>query len=237
MNNKPIFALAVAERRLRLGIVTESTLSCLCSRLALPLLLTAHSPIFPTKKLSMADNRPTALQSDPYGENIEIYRLDWRDERMLKWIQKFREFGEVDSKGNIKRQHAIQSGELLRSVKWRAWRDSGGDRQVFEARYNYYAKFVELALGRKMPFKELPPAIPQRKWQPIAMPDRPRKAKPSIPTEMRKQARKFTTMLEDRFSYHGMAILVYALGPSIHNQQLIRDLLNQGRFSQTVRNA
>ena len=185
----------------------------------------------------MAAERPLALQRDAYGEMIEAVKFDWRDARVLQWIDKFVEFGQLDSEGNIKRQNAKQTGALLRSIKWRTWNDSGGDRQVFEARYNYYAKFVELALGRKMPFKELPPAIPQRKWQPIAMPDRPRKAKPSIPTEMRKQARKFTTMLEDRFSYHGMAILVYALGPSIHNQQLIRDLLNQGRFSQTVRNA
>lgn len=182
--------------------------------------------------------RPLALQRDAYGEMIEAVKFDWRDARVLQWIDKFVEFGQLDSEGNIKRQKVGDykgGGALLRSIKWRTWNDSGGNRQVFEARYNYYAKFVELALGRKMPFVELPPAIPQRKWQPIAMPDRPRKAKPSIPTEMRKQARKFTTMLEDRFSYHGMAILVYALGPSIHNKRLIEQLLTQGRLSQTVR--
>jgi len=173
----------------------------------------------------MADNRPLSLQSDPYGDKIELYRMDWRDERVLRWVRKFAEFGEVDSKGNITRQRAYQSGSLLRSVKWRAWNDSGGDRQVFRARYLYYAKFVELALGRNMPFKELPPAIPGRKWQPIAMPDRPRKAKPSIPTEMRRQAAKFTTMLEDRYSFAGIAMMVYALGPSVHNHQLLRRLL------------
>lgn len=185
----------------------------------------------------MADGRPLALQRDAYGEMIEAVKFDWRDARVLQWIDKFVEFGQMDSEGNIKRQKAKQTGALLRSIKWRTWNDSGGDRQVFEARYNYYAKFVELALGRKMPFVALPPAIPQRRWQPIEMPDRPRKAKPSIPTEMRKQARKFTTMLEDRFSYHGMAILVYALGPSVKNKRLIEQLLNQGRFSQSVRRA
>lgn len=185
----------------------------------------------------MADGRPLALQRDAYGEMIEAVKFDWRDARVLQWIDKFVEFGQTDSEGNIKRQKAKQTGALLRSIKWRTWNDSGGDRQVFEARYNYYAKFVELALGRKMPFVALPPAIPQRRWQPIEMPDRPRKAKPSIPTEMRKQARKFTTMLEDSFSYHGMAILVYALGPSIHNKRLIEQLLNQGSFSQSVRRA
>ena len=183
----------------------------------------------------MADGRPLALQNDPYGERIELMKFDWRDARVLQWIDKFVEFGWRDSVGNVNRQKARQTGALLRSIKWRTWADSGGDRQVFTARYNYYAKFVELALGRKMPFVELPPAIPQRKWQPIAMPDRKRKAKPSIPTEMRKQSRKFVTMLEDRFSYHGMAIMIYALGPSVHNKRLIEQLLTQGRLSQTVR--
>lgn len=183
----------------------------------------------------MAAERPLALQNDPYGERIELMKFDWRDARVLQWIDKFVEFGWRDSVGNVNRQKARQTGALLRSIKWRTWADSGGDRQVFTARYNYYAKFVELALGRKMPFVELPPAIPQRKWQPIAMPDRKRKAKPSIPTEMRKQSRKFVTMLEDRFSYHGMAIMIYALGPSVHNKRLIEQLLTQGRLSQTVR--
>lgn len=181
---------------------------------------------------------PLHLQRDPYGEKIEAMRFDWRDARVLQWIDKFVEFGQLDSEGNIKRQNASRSGALLRSIKWRTWNDCGGDRQVFEARYNYYAKFVELALGKGMPFKELPPAIQMRKWKPIPMPDgRPRKAKPSIPTEMRKQARKFTTMIEDRYSFHGMALMVYALGPSIKNQALIRSLLYNARFSQTMNNS
>ena len=186
--------------------------------------------------MTMAE-RPLALQRDPYGERIELMKFDWRDRRVLAWIDKFVEFGQVDSEGNINRQHAKQTGALLRSIKWRTWNDSGGNRQVFEARYLYYAKFVELALGRNMPYIGLPPAIDRRKWDPIKMPDgRPRKAKPSIPTEMRKQARKFTTMLEDRYSFHGMAIMVYALGPSVKNKALIRKLMFEGRLSETMRN-
>ena len=191
---------------------------------------------FADKKLTMAE-RPLALQRDPYGDNIELMKFDRRDARVLKWIDKFVEFGQLDSEGNIERQKAKQSGALLRSIKWRTWNDSGGNRQVFEARYNYYAKFVELALGKNMPFKELPPAIGMRKWQPIAMPDRSRKAKPSIPTEMRKQARKFTTMLEDRYAWHGLALMIYALGPSIHNRERIQQLLFNGRLSETIKNA
>ena len=129
-----------------------------------------------------------------------------------------------------------QTGALLRSLQWRTWNDSGGDRQVFEAKYNYYAKFVELALGRNMPFIGLPPGIPRRKWQPIQMPDgRPRKAKPSIATEMRRQAAKFTTMLEDRYSFAGIAMMVYALGPAIQNKALLEHLLYRERYGRTLR--
>ena len=176
------------------------------------------------------DNRPLALQRDPYGERIKVMKFDWRDEQVVAWIQKFIEFGQKDSRGNIERQRAKRSGALLRSVYWRTWSSAGGDMQVFEARYLYYAKFVELALGKSMPFIGLPPGIQMRKWQPIPMPDgRPRKAKPSIATEMRKQARKFVTMLEDEFLYHGISMLVYPLSTSISNQALIDRLIFQKR--------
>lgn len=175
------------------------------------------------------DKRPLALQRDPYGENIKVRKFDWRDEQVLAWIQKFVEFGQKDARGNVTRQNALRSGALLRSIRWRTWNSSGGDVQVFEARYNYYAKFVELALGRGMPFKALPPGIPRRKWDPITMPDRPRKAKPSIATEMRKQAAKFTTMLEDQFLYHGIAMIAYPFNNSIENTDLIDRLLYQKR--------
>ena len=92
----------------------------------------------------MADT-PLHLQRDPSGERIELMKFDWRDAKVLQWIDKFVEFGWHDSAGNVNRQKALQSGALLRSIKWRTWADAGGDRQVFTARYNYYAKFVELA--------------------------------------------------------------------------------------------
>ena len=181
------------------------------------------------------DNRPFALERDRYGENIELMKFDWRDQRVLQWIDKFVEFGQQDSKGNIIRQE-VHQGALLRSIYWRTWNDYGGDRQVFEAKYLYYAKFVELALGKNMPYIGLPPAIQQRKWGPIQMPDgRPRKAKPSIATEMRKQARKFTTMLEDRYSFAGIAMMVYALGPAIQNKAMIERLLYRERYGSSLR--
>lgn len=183
----------------------------------------------------MPDNRPLALQRDPYGEKIESLKFDWRDEKVIAWINKFVEFGQRDSKGNITRQDAVKTGRLLRSIQWRTWNSSGGDMQVFEARYNYYAKFVELALGKGMPFRQLPPGIPHKKWGPIRMPDRSRRAKPSIPTEMRRQASKFTTMLEDRFLYHGIAMIVYPFNNSINNRDLIDRLLYQKRSARAAK--
>ncbi len=177
-----------------------------------------------------------ALQRDPYGDKIESVKFDWRDQRVLSWIDKFVEFGQLDSEENIKRQKAVDTGRMLRSLYWHTWNDCGGDRQVFEVKYMYYSKFVELALGKGMPFKELPPHISQRKWLPITMPDgRKRKAKPSIPTELRRQAAKFTTMLEDRYSWKGIAMMAYALGPSIQNQKMIERLLYASRFGRSVR--
>lgn len=179
--------------------------------------------------------RPLHLQRDPYGENILLSKFDWRDERILAWIDKLVEFGWRDSVANLSRQHVKCTGALIRSVKWRTWADSGGDRQVWQARYNYYAKYVELALGRKMPFRALPPAIGEPRWQPITMPDRPRKAKPSIPTEMRRHKAKFVTMLEDRYSFAGIAIIAYALGPGIENKRMIRRLMFETKGTKASR--
>ena len=44
------------------------------------------------------------------------------------------------------------------------------------------------------------------------MPDRRRKAKPHVVTEMRSQARKFSTMLRRHFSFVGLTYMAYAMG-------------------------
>lgn len=193
-------------------------------------------PYFAGKKSIMAD-QPTWQQRDPFGEKILLTRWDWRDARLLAWIDKFVEFGWRDSVKNVQRQNAIRTHQLVRSIKWRTWADSGGDRQVWQARYLYYAKFVELALGRRNPFRALPPEIGEPRWLPIQMPDRKRKAKPSIPTEMRRQGAKFVTMLEEKYSFHGIAMMAYALGPSIENKKLVRRLLFETKLSKVAREA
>lgn len=187
----------------------------------------------------MDDKRPLALQHDPYGERIKVAKFDWRDEQIMVWIHKFVEFGQRDSRANVARQTDTskkkKSGHALeRSIYWRTWSSFGGNMQVFEARYLYYAKFMELALGKGFPFRQLPPPIPHKKWGPIAMPDRPLKARPAIPTEMRRQARKFTTMLEDEFLFHGIAMIAYPFNNKINNQELIDRLLYQKRSARAA---
>lgn len=155
--------------------------------------------------------RPLHLQRDPFGEKILSGTFDWRDERIMKAISRFVTFGKIDSTRNARRQNAVRTGAMLRSIAWKTWSQSGGDEQVFHAHYLYYAKFVELAVGHRYPFTQLPPAIPGPQWQPIRMPDRPMRAKPMIATEMRKRARRFTTYVQDYFSYAGLAMMFYSM--------------------------
>lgn len=172
----------------------------------------------------MAD-RPLHLQRDPFGENILSGTFDWRDERIIDEISRFITFASIDSRRNVRRQEAIKSGRLLRSIAWKTWSASGGDVQVFHAHYLYYSKFVELALGRGNPYRALPPGIPVRQWAPIRMPDRKRRAKPSVPTEMRKRARRFTTFVQDHFSYAGIAMMVYSMRTDAPNAAKINRAL------------
>lgn len=176
----------------------------------------------------MAD-RPLHLQRDPYGEKILSGTFDWRDERVMKAISRFITFGKIDSTRNTRRQKATRTGALLRSIAWKTWSQSGGDEQVFHAHYLYYAKFVELAINKRYPFKQLPPAIPGPQWQPIRMPDRPMRAKPMIATEMRKRARRFTTYVQDHFSYSGIAMMVYSMrGDNEMSSRINRALFMHG---------
>lgn len=153
---------------------------------------------------------------DRYGDDILLWKFDWRDDLVRRWIEKLPQIGLENSRENLQRLEDVSkhknAGALLRSLAWKTWAISGGDAQVFEARYKYYAKFIELAVGRGEPFRQLPPNIPGPKWKPIPMPDRKRKAKPHVVTEMRSQARKFSTMLRRHFSFVGLTYMAYAMG-------------------------
>lgn len=153
-----------------------------------------------------------AWASDKYGDQVLSWDWDWRDERIMSWINNFERISKEDVLGNVDRQKVHNTGALRRSLAWKTFASSGGDTQVFTARYLYYAKYVELAVGKKMPFRQLPPKIPHKKWGPISMPDRKRKAKPHVVAEMRTQAAKFISMARKQFSFTGTAFLIFAMG-------------------------
>lgn len=154
--------------------------------------------------------------TDKYGDNVLRWKWDWRDARIMAWINNFTKISRENVMENVERLGIESKGEdggkLKRSLFWKTWAASGGDSQVFEARYIYYSKFVELALGKGNSYIQ-PPDIPHRKWGPIRMPDgRKRKARPFVVAEMRSQAQKFAAYARKRFSFVGTMFLIYAMG-------------------------
>ena len=91
----------------------------------------------------MADYEPRWRQFDPYGDKIYLTNFDWKDEQVMKFIRGFITLGKKDSKKNIKRQDAIKTGKLIRSIGWKAWSESGGNTEVFQETYMKYGQFVD----------------------------------------------------------------------------------------------
>lgn len=150
--------------------------------------------------------------TDKYGDQVLSWKWDWHDERIMDWINNYVNISQRDVYGNVDRQHIYKTGRLKRSLQWKTWAASGGDSQIFESRYIYYAKFVDLAVGRGQPYTSPVPEITKPKWMPIRVPDRSRKGKPHAVTELRSQASKFSTMARKHFSFVGTIFLVYAMG-------------------------
>ena len=177
---------------------------------------------------------------DKYGDNVLRFQFDCRDTRIMAWINNFARItrentlGDVDRQGigdydkNRKRRKKVTMHRLRRSLKWRTWAASGGDAQVFEARYIYYAKFVELAVGNKEKYDSPVPDIPHPKWKPITVPTRKRKGKPHVVTEMRTQASKFTAFARSQFSYAGTMYMLYAMGGK--KEPVIAEAVNRALF-------
>ena len=163
-------------------------------------------------------------EKDPFADEVWIQKFDWRDERVLQYIRNFIKFGKIDAKKNIKRLAAIKSGQLIRSIGWKAWADSGGDAEVFQETYMKYGQYVELAVGKNNPYTPIDP-IAQRAWRPIPVRGRKRKAKPHSTAEMRKQARRFERLLVDHLSFMGLGFLVYAAGVNRENSEEINRLM------------
>ena len=150
--------------------------------------------------------------SDKYGDNVLRWKFDWRDTRIMNWISKFAAITGSNTMGNVERQIKPHTHRLERSLKWKTWAISGGDTQVFEARYIYYAKFVELAVGKGDKYNGPVPSIPGPRWSPIPVPKRMRKGRPHVVTEMRTQAQKFTAYARARFMFAGTIYMLYAMG-------------------------
>lgn len=150
--------------------------------------------------------------TDRYGDGVLKWEWDWRDSQIMDWINNFTRIAGENTYQDVERQEAIRTGRLKRSLYWRTWATSGGDAQVFEARYIYYAKYVELAVGRREPYDSPVPDIPHPRWKPITVPTRKRKGKPHVVTEMRTQASKFTAFARAQFSFTGTIYMLYAMG-------------------------
>lgn len=153
-----------------------------------------------------------AWASDKYGDRVKRWDWDWRDDRIMAWINNFARISRENTEGNLERLNAVRSGSLLRSLYWKTWAASGGDTQVFSARYAYYGKYVELAVGKGDRYNGQVPSIPGPEWQPILVPTRKRRGKPFVVTEMRSQAAKFAAMARKEFSFAGTMFLVFAMG-------------------------
>ncbi|MCR4810927.1 MAG: hypothetical protein K5896_13875 [Prevotella sp.] len=163
---------------------------------------------------------------DKYGDKVKSWKWDWRDTRIMAWINSFERISREDTEDNMERLSAIRTGALKRSLWWKTWATSGGDTQVFAAKYLYYAKFVELAVGKGDPYDAPVPNIPAPFWAPIPVPTRRRKGKPFVVTEMRTQATKFTSMARREFCFAGTMFMVYAMG----DNQDAHDAVNRALF-------
>ena len=181
----------------------------------------------------MAD-RPLHLQRDPYGDNVKSWHWNWRNDHIMRWINNFVRITRANTLGNMERQDIKKySGMLKRSLAWKTWATSGGDEQVFRAQYIYYAKYVELALGKHNPYNGPVPPIANKQWQAITVPTRTRKAKPHVVTEMRRQAKRFMSYASDEFQFTGLVSMIYAMGGD--EDPAIRHAVNRALFWDSTR--
>ena len=147
-----------------------------------------------------------------YGDKMLSFKWDWRDARIVSWINNFEKIAKKNTLANVDRQKVKNTGTLRRSLAWKTFAVSGGDGQVFSARYIYYSRFIELAVGRRYKYTSPVPPIPGAQWKPIPVSDRPLKGRPFVVTEMRRQAARFESMARGQFSFVGTVFMAYAMG-------------------------
>lgn len=166
------------------------------------------------------------FSKDMYGDQVLLWTWNWRDARIQDWINNFPRIARENTLENVDRQKIRKTGKLRRSLVWKTFAASGGDVQVFSARFLYYAKFLELAVGGRYRYTSPVPPIPGARWQPIPVADRPLKGRPHVVTEMRAQASRFASMATRHFSFVGTVFMAYAMG----NNQSAAAAVNRALF-------
>ena len=170
---------------------------------------------------------------DKYGDKVLSWHWNWHDDHIMRWINNFPRIARERTMGNVDRVISNNStGQLRRSLYWQTFAASGGDEQVFRARYIYYAKFLELGVGRHNPYNGPVPPIPHKRWKPIPIPTRKMKGRPHVVAEMRTQAKHFTAYATKYFSFAGLTYMVFAAGDTYEGHQAI----NRALFWASTRN-
>ena len=162
---------------------------------------------------------------DKYGDKVLSFTWNWQDDHIMKWINNFVKIARERTMGNYERVINERTGRLRRSLYWETFATSGGDEQVFRARYVYYAKFLELGVGFKNRYNGPVPPIPHKKWKPITIPTRKMKGRPHVVAEMRTQAKHFTAYATKYFSFAGLAYMVFSAGDTYYAHQAINHAL------------
>lgn len=159
--------------------------------------------------------QPTVItQSNEPKVNTFMEKYGFLDSRIQDYIHEYLDhegYGERDSKGNLKRLRAIDTGRLMRNLYWKAHINAGGDRVVVEALFEHYGKFVELAVGRGEKYVGVE-SIGRKKWRPLHRLDGGRRmAKPFVTAEFRQQIKRFQRFMEREFAFQGYHIMEQSL--------------------------
>lgn len=162
---------------------------------------------------------------DKYGDKVLSWKWNWKDDHIMRWINNFTRIARERTMGNYERVINERSGTLKRSLFWQTFAASGGDEQVFRARYIYYAKFLELGVGIRNPYNGPVPPITNKKWKPISIPTRKLKGRPHVVTEMRTQAKHFTAYATKYFSFSGLAYMIFSAGDTYEAHHAINRAL------------
>ena len=146
--------------------------------------------------------------------NKFMEKYSFMDKRIQDYIHEYLAsggYGERDSKGNLKRLRAVDTGRLMRSLFWRAFTDGKGNKVTVEAVYQHYGKFVELAVGKGEKYVGVE-SISRKKWRALHRLDGGhRMAKPFVTAEFRQQVRRFQRFMEREFAFQGFNIMQQSL--------------------------